>query len=124
MTQIKPIQIIPGKDNRTNPASSLPIDLNPAQRSVIINPIVTTDNPVTDDLVGDVGAETVVNESTESVLEASDPVPATPAIIGIKEQIISFQADGTAKIDVVLEVQDIDGAVEYDIRVAKYAGNL
>lgn len=124
MTQIKPIQIIPGRENQVNPVSPLPIDLNPAQRSLIINPVTTVDNPIPDESIGDAGGETVTTESVESVLASADPVPPTPVIISVKEQIIRFQDDGTAKIDVILEVQDVEGAVEYDIRVAKDSGNL
>lgn len=50
--------------------------------------------------------------------------PSTPAIIGIKEQIVNIGDDGKATIDVILIVEDIKGVTEYDIRVAKNAGNL
>lgn len=118
MSQIKPTQIIPGRENRTNPASGLPIDLDPAQRSILIQPIVTVDTP--DQNTG----EQFALQTTESILVESDPVPGTPAIISVKEQIVKFMPDGTAKIDVILEIQDISKAVEYDIRVAKDAGNV
>lgn len=50
--------------------------------------------------------------------------PPTPAIKGVKSQIVNIADDGTITIDVVLDVQDIPGITEYDIRVAKDAGNL
>lgn len=50
--------------------------------------------------------------------------PSTPAIMGIKEQIVNIGDDGKATIDVILIVEDIKGVTEYDIRVAKNAGNL
>jgi hypothetical protein len=122
MSQIKPTQIIPGRENRINPASSLPVDLDPIQRSLVLDPIVTIDNPVVDQ--SGITSEDFALQSTESVLAQSDPVPATPAILSVKEQIVKFMPDGTAKIDLILEVQDIQGAVEYDIRVAKDAGTV
>jgi hypothetical protein len=132
MSQIKPTQIIPGRRVQTNPNSPLPVDLDPAQRNLILEPGTTISDPVADTGSGEFGsgeeAESPLNStgntSTESVLEQEDPVPSTPAILSVKEQIIKFQPDGTAKIDLILEVQDIEDAVEYDIRVAKDAGNL
>lgn len=124
MTQIKPIQIIPGKENKVNPVSALPVDLNPIQRNLVLDPVFTTNNPTPEPGVDPGDVEGFSNESTESVLQSSDPNPAVPAIISVREQIIKFQPDGTAKIDVILEVQDIAEAVEYDIRVAKDAGNI
>lgn len=124
MSQIKPIQIIPARESKQNPGSTLPIDLNPVQRDFIVDPVTTINDPSPDLDIGETGSELAQSESTEAVLEQSDPIPATPAIIGVKEQIITFQPDGTARVDIVLEVQDIEGAVEYDVRVAKDAGNL
>lgn len=130
MSQIKPTQIIPTRILQQNPVSALPVDLNPAQRNLLIGPTTTAAGEV--DSTGtenDSGPEatplaTSTPLSTESTVALSDLTPATPAILSVKEQIIKFAPDGSAKIDVILEVQDIDGAVEYDIRVAKDAGNL
>lgn len=127
MSQIKPTQIIPGRENKVNPVSALPVDLDPSQRSLIIEPVTTVENPAADSGIGipPLGTgEAAALQSVESVLEQTDPVPYTPAIISVKQQIVKFMPDGTAKVDVVLEVQDIPKAVEYDIRIAKDAGDL
>jgi len=50
--------------------------------------------------------------------------PPTPAIKSVKSQIVNIADDGTVTVDLVLDVQDIPGITEYDIRVAKDAGNL
>ena len=124
MSQIKPTQILPGRGNRVNPVSSLPIDLEPSQRGTPVQPATDVEKSVIEQ-----GIEQTTNadfslQSTESMLSESDPTPGTPAIISVKDQIVKFMPDGTAKIDLILEIQDIDKAVEYDIRVAKNAGNL
>lgn len=125
MSQIKPTQIIPGRENKINPISALPVDLDPAQRGLALQPITTVENPVADQASIPVTSENVTAlQSTESMLAESDPIPGTPAIISVKQQIVKFMPDGTAKIDLILEIQDIDRAVEYDIRVAKNAGNV
>jgi hypothetical protein len=120
MSQIKPTQIIPGRENKINPVSPLPIDLDPTQRSLALDPIFTLQNPIVDQTIGDDFAF----QSIDSVITESDPTPATPAILSVKEEIVKFMPDGTAKIDIILEIQDVNRAVEYDIRVAKDAGNI
>jgi hypothetical protein len=101
----------------------MPVDLNPNQRSLVIEQSAplgnVTINPITGEVV-DQGSVT----GTESILQQEDPTPSTPAIISVKQEIVKFMPDGTAKVDLILEVQDIAKAVEYDIRVAKDAGTL
>lgn len=128
MSQIKPTQIIPARILQQNPVSALPVDLNPSQRNLLTGPSTTVagevDNVGTENDSGPEASAPATSLSTESTLVLSDPTPATPAIVSVKEQVIKFMPDGSAKIDLVLEVQDIEGAVEYDIRVAKDSGNL
>ena len=118
MSQIKPGRIIPRRSLKQNQGSALPVDLNPVQRDLILEAVTTATSPTTDE----VATDSILSE--ESVLRSADQTPSTPAIIGVKSYVIKFQLDGTAKIDLVLEVQDIEGAVEYDIRVAKDSGNV
>jgi hypothetical protein len=123
MAQIKPTQIIQGRSIKTNPNTAMPIDLNPNQRSLVIeNPVAQT-NVIIDPNTGDVVDQNSAT-NTESILQQEDPTPSTPAILSIKQQIVKFMPDGTAKVDLILEIQDIPNAVEYDIRVAKNAGTL
>lgn len=123
MSQIKPTQIIQGRPVRTNPNSAMPVDLNPNQRSLVIEQPPTVGNLTIDASTGEIIDQNSVT-GTESVLQQEDPTPSTPAIISVKQQIVKFMPDGTAKVDLILEVQDVVNAVEYDIRVAKDAGNV
>ena len=123
MSQIKPTQIIPERQIRSNPNIAMPVDLNPSQRNIIAEqPAVlgsVTIDPTTGEIINQGGST-----GTESTLQQEDPTPSAPAIISVKQEIVKFMPDGTAKVDIILEIQDIDGAVEYDIRVAKDAGTL
>jgi hypothetical protein len=121
MSQIKPTQIIQGRKLRINPNMGLPVDLDPQQNNVVEG-LQNIYQPEIDPATGEVVDQSSI--SSESQLQQEDPTPSTPVIISVKEQIVKFMPDGTAKVDVILEVQDIAGAVEYDIRVAKNAGNL
>lgn len=122
MSQIKPTQIIPGRKVRTNPNTAMPVDLDPAQTNLVIEGSSVVGQLSIDPNTGEIVDQSSVN--TESQLQQENATPSTPAIIGVKEQIVKFMPDGTAKIDIILEVQDINGAVEYDIRVAKNAGTV
>jgi hypothetical protein len=135
MSQIKPTQIIPEREVRPNPGAAFPVDLQPNQRFFVLETPTTEKDPGLDTDIGESGGESENLEPIplvsgdyalpqESVLQDSDPVPATPRIISVKQENINFQDDGTAKIDVILVVEDVDEAAEYDIRVAKNAGNL
>lgn len=125
MSQIKPTQIIPEKETRLNPYSSLPSDLASLRRGAPRD-VPLEETGTSDEVGSDTGEGTEQSLGLQETTDLSivDPTPGTPAIIGVKEQVVSFSPDGTAKIDLILEIEDIEGAVEYDIRVAKNAGNL
>jgi hypothetical protein len=123
MSQIKPTQIIQGRKVKTNPNTAMPVDLNPSQRTLVIDQGAILGNLTIDPVTGEITDQGSVT-GTESTLQQEDLTPSTPAIISVKQQIVKFMPDGTAKVDIILEIQDINGAVEYDIRVAKDAGTL
>jgi hypothetical protein len=123
MSQIKPTQIIPSKVSSTSPNVAMPVDLDPNQRSLVIENKVSLGNLSIDPQTGNI-LDQNTSTGTESLLQQDDATPSTPAIITVKQQVVKIMPDGTSKIDVVLEVQDIPGAVEYDIRVAKSAGTV
>lgn len=123
MPQIRPSQIIPTSAKRINPYSSLPRDLSIV--GLTLNDVLSTGTEVTSNSPTVVTDDTLVNLSPGSTGNATESqAPHTPAILGIESQTVTFQPDGTAKVDVVLILEDIDGVVEYDIRVAKDSGNL
>lgn len=122
MSQIRPNQVIQNKPSKANPVSAFPRDLSGVElildEKVEQNAITLT----TQDGILDVTENTYISPDTSTQIENSPP--RTPAIIGVRSQTVGFQPDGTAKVDLVLIVEDIDGITEYDIRVAKNAGNL
>lgn len=120
MSQIKPNQVIPASTDVFYPNFSLPRDLVNTGKRVWAS--------------GDQGADfsplpgEVVEGQSPTSQQPSDSsgasiTPNAPLIQSIKSQTVSFKPDGTATIDVVLVVEDIDNVVEYDIRIAKN-GNL
>lgn len=71
--------------------------------------------------------EMVVDTEVLPILEDDSPDPSTvpdgglevPDYIEIIEQIVHINADGSKTIDVVIEVEDIGGLVQYDVRLTK-----
>ena len=125
--QIKPTRILPERITRTNPYSGLPSDLESLRRGtpkdVPLDEFASSEEAGVDSVDVDTGTATAGSVETLGAAIV-EPTPTTPAIIGVKEQVVGFNPDGTTKIDLVLEVEDVEGAVEYDIRVAKGEGNL
>ncbi len=107
MNQVRPSQIVQETASKINPSVSLPRDLS----YNFISPTAEINQSL---------LEGSNNSTTPDVIS----VPETPAILGIKEQIVNFNPDGTATIDLILDVEDIDTAVEYDVRVTKNAGTI
>jgi len=120
MEQIRESQIIPTSKVAPNPYVSPPRDYR-----------LNTDSIDILDTLKPVIQETLVSDDTntsganygDAVNDAAQ-LPAVPHIISIKEQIVNVHDDGTTTIDVVLNVEDVKDVTEYDIRVAKDAGNL
>lgn len=116
--QIKPTQLTPSTNIRPNPNVGLPRDLRQAVQQPA-GPDVNLSGLNLTELILQ-GSEQII----ESAVALESVVPQTPIILAIKSQSVVIQTDGTTKIDVVLEIQDVDHAVEYEIRVAKNAGLL
>ncbi len=118
--QIRPNQVIPTKTSKANATSPFPRDLTGAD--------LTIDDILQQYSLDGVNGLVDVTDSSYTSPDASNELdtlpPRTPAILGVRSQTVGFQPDGTAKVDLVLIVEDIDGITEYDIRVAKDAGNL
>jgi hypothetical protein len=56
----------------------------------------------------------------------SSPVslPETPSLIEIKSQNVKIKEDGTYAVDVIIEVEDVVGVSEYEVRISKGAGSI
>jgi len=81
-------------------------------------------SPLPRDLFVEMTASTNIESNNSIIAEQSavSNIPATPAILGVKEQQITFSGDGSSKVDLILQVEDVATAVEYDVRVTKIAG--
>jgi len=123
MEQIKSDQIVPTKV-ADNTIYSIPRDLGQAtgdnrKKSLGLNISnnpdgVTSNNP-------DVSSP--INDSVE-ILNPVSKIPSTPQLIGIKSQTVNIKPDGTAAVDIIIDVENIKNAVEYEVRITKGAGNL
>ena len=78
------------------------------------------------DYSGEDGGAGIDMESIESGPEGVDDdggVPreemATPLVTGIISQTIRTSPGGNQVVDIVIEVEDIPGAINYDYRIAK-----
>lgn len=122
MEQIRSDQIVPTKvaDNTVNP---IPRDLGEvigSNRKKSLG-LVIPDSPGGSSSSPD--SISPVNDSVE-VINPVSKIPATPQLIGIKSQSITIKEDGTALVDVILDIEDVKNAVEYEVRITKGAGNL
>lgn len=125
MEQIRATQIIPVRELDQNPYVAPPkdLELNTKQANGTAVPKASIAVPET----SGVDYDPVLNPGGlnygDGLNDAAQP-PAVPHIIGVKAQIVNMHDDGTSTIDLVLDIEDINGVTEYDIRIAKDAGNL
>lgn len=122
MEQIKSDQIVPSKV-ADNTVTSIPRDLGQIvgdKRKKSLGLIIadgpggSTSNP---------DSISPINDSVE-VLNPASKIPSTPQLISIKSQTINIKPDGTAAVDIIIDVEDVRNAVEYEVRITKGAGNL
>jgi hypothetical protein len=119
MEQIRSDQIIPTKvaDNTVIP---IPRDLgqvigiNRKKLGLVLpDPSGTSSNP-----------DVPTGGDAVEVINPGSSIPSTPQLIAIKSQSVNIKPDGTTVIDVILDIEDVRNAVEYEVRIAKGAGNL
>lgn len=81
--------------------------------------------PDVESTVGDTDAEIDIQSETldddDSIIDEDEPadnldVPGSFAIIS---QTIHTGADGTQVVDVVIDVEEVSGAISYDVRISK-----
>ncbi len=112
MAQIKSNDIIQEENKRVNPINPLPRDLAQSGITDGNSPVPT------------IKTETKIEESTAPNQVDPARIPEAPAVLSVKSQTVRFTSDGTSVIDLVLVVQDVADAVEYDVRVTKDAGSV
>lgn len=117
MDQVKSNNIVSPDKSFNNKRASLPRDLktNPTDNS---SSVVVISSPIDPNINPSQNVGLPVPSINNNI------PPDTPTILSVVSQTVSHKPDGTSTIDVVLKVSDINGASEYDVRVAKSAGNL
>jgi hypothetical protein len=125
MEQIRATQIIPVRELSQNPFVAPPkdLELNTKESNGTVVPKASISVPTNTGIDYDPVLNPGGLSYGDGLNDAAQP-PAVPHIIGIKEQIVNMHDDGTSTIDLVLKIEDIPGVTEYDIRIAKDAGNL
>jgi hypothetical protein len=125
MEQIRATQIIPIRELNQNPYVAPPkdLELNTKEANGTAVPKASISVPSNTGVDYDPGLNPGGVNYGDALNDAAQP-PAVPHIIGVKEQIINIHDDGTSTIDLVLNIENINGVTEYDIRIAKDAGNL
>jgi hypothetical protein len=125
MEQIRATQIIPVRELSQNPYVAPPkdLELNTKEANGTAVPKASIEVPTNTGVDHDPVLNPGGLNYGDSLNDAAQP-PAVPHIINIKEQIINMHDDGTSTVDLVLNIEDIKGVTEYDIRIAKDAGNL
>lgn len=121
MEQVRADQIIPVTEKDQNRFFAPPRDLVISTKEAPEKTKISTEQ---EDVSGGISTPSTGGTDYGDNLNDTVQLPATPAIKGVKSQIVNIADDGTVTIDIVLDVQDIPGITEYDIRVAKDAGNL
>lgn len=125
MSQIKTTNIIQAPEVILNPVFFLPPDVidvrvsdtsDPMEEdSVSYDDIIDIDDVLSDgDLATSSGPENIADEDGEG-----GEVLPTPQWMTIIDQQVRIAPDGKAVVDVVIELEDVSGTSEYDVRVTK-----
>lgn len=122
MEQIRQDQVVPSKVPN-NTVLPIPRDLGQvfgAGRTKKLGLILPDGTPNVD---GSPGSIVQPGDSIENINKPST-IPGTPSLIAIKSQTINIKPDGTAVVDVILDIENIKNATDYEVRVSKGEGNL
>ena len=84
----------------------------------ILSPEIDPDNPV-DVPTGEEGEIIIDAEGADNISNLQDFTLPTPNTITVVEQTVRFTPDGRAVVDVVIEVEDVPGIDDYDVRTTK-----
>lgn len=125
MSQIKTTNIIQTPEVVLNPVFFIPPDVidirvgdptDPSEENdVTYDDIIDVDDNLTDqDLATSSGPEDIADEDGEG-----GEVLPTPQWMTIIDQQVRIAPDGKAVVDVTIELEDVSGTTEYDVRVTK-----
>jgi hypothetical protein len=117
MAQIRDTDIIRTPEVTVDPRLFVPegvIDMN--AKSPEIDPDNPVDVPV--ELIDEVG-EIISDAPADNISNLEDFTLPTPNSVTVVEQTMRFGPDGRAVVDVVIEVEDVPGISNYDVRTTK-----
>lgn len=124
MQQVDLDQIV-GNKIPSNPVKPMPRDLSGGVGTGSVNHGIITELSIPADL----GNPFTSNDPTTqgdavSHSIATQAPPSTPSLISVKSQTFRIKSDGTGTVDVVLQVEDIRGVTDYEVRISKDARNI
>lgn len=134
MAQIRDTDIIRTPEVTIDPRLFVPTSvLGISVKSSEIDPDLPTPNPADDEDISDStspSGDTGSGDGSDVVYEppSNNDIPAesgevdklpTPQTLTIVSQTIRIAPDGSSLVDVVIEVEDIPGVSNYDVRVTK-----
>lgn len=124
MSQISTANVIKKPDVVLDPQFFLPPDVVDVRVGRASDPVeddgVTFDDVVDADdaFVEDGEIADTPNIPTDDDGEGAEMLP-TPQWMNIIDQQVRIAPDGKAVVDVVIELEDVTGATEYDVRITK-----
>lgn len=128
MSQISTANVIKAPEVILNPAFFLPpdvVDVRVADTSepteddgVTYDDVIDADDVIVDGSEVDSGISDTPNIPTDDDGEGAEMLP-TPQWMNIIDQQVRIAPDGKAVVDVVIELEDVTGAAEYDVRITK-----
>jgi hypothetical protein len=127
MSQISTSNVIKTPEVVLHPAFFLPPDVidvrvadtsDPSQEDGVTYDDVIEADDVIDGSSDSGGISDTPNVSTDDDGEGVEVLP-TPQWMTIVDQQVRIAPDGKAVVDVVIELEDVTGATEYDVRITK-----
>lgn len=99
-----------------DPNLDIPLGLKNAR--YVAKPDVTDTNPEPDADI-DIQTETLSDEDSDLNEDVEDGVLEVPGSFDIVSQTVRTGPDGSQVVDIVIDVEDVDGALNYEIRMTK-----
>lgn len=115
MAQIRDTDIIQTPAVTVDPRLFVPDDVIDIK---VKSPEIDPENP-SDVPTGEEGEIIVDAEGADNISNLQDFTLPTPNSVTVVEQTIRFAPDGRAVVDVVIEVEDVPGVDNYDVRTTK-----
>lgn len=99
-----------------DPNLDIPIGLKNAKYTRKPDATDTAPEPDADINIQD---ETLSDEDSDINEESNDDVLAVPSTFDIVSQTVRTGPDGSQVVDIVIDIEDVDGAINYEVRITK-----